>query len=584
MLSELKSENLILIAPTGYGKTEFSFLWSSGDKTIYTLPIRSAVNQIFERAKSIFGKDKVGLLHSDADVFYLRDEENFASYELSRQISYPFIVSTGDQFFPYALKPPTFERIYALLSYSNLIIDEVQAYDPVAAAIIVKFIEDTVNMGGKFLLMTATLPEFVRNEIESRIGNEVEIKNIYDENDENKEGFRRFCKHRIKVVTYNPDGEMERVLEFAREGKRVLVIRNTVSDAQETYDRLKDSGIPVYLLHSRFTLEDRRNREEKIINEFKNPKSSEENQGKILVATQVVEASLDIDADVLFTDLCPLDALVQRMGRVMRRYFYRDGKVWDKSNDRELDEFNLCKEEPNVFVWVHVDKSKENKDKEKEVKLAKIKPYTNKLLLWSLAWLWRWGELKNSNDDINEDFIKENFYKPTKSKDFSRELLRFIEKEDIKFPMSEYDKYSIVKRFYETIEREGEYIKEFYETLEILDAGWVSERKMEAERIFRRIYEVKAVPKGRLRELKCDLDSFDFGSKRFAHFKDEVLSKYVINVPMNCVRNRVIDELEIEDTKLKRWLSDVFVVDYRYDEEKGIIRMRNEGCHDDNII
>jgi CRISPR-associated endonuclease/helicase Cas3 len=166
--SNLLDKNIILIAPTGYGKTEFAFLYSNGEKLIYTLPLRSAVNQIFQRAKGIFGDDKVGLLHSDADVVILShvgDEEGLRTYELSHQISYPVIISTGDQFFPYALNPPTYEKIYSILSYSRLVIDEVQAYDPRACAIVVKFIEDTIRMGGKFLLTTATLPKFVKDKI-----------------------------------------------------------------------------------------------------------------------------------------------------------------------------------------------------------------------------------------------------------------------------------------------------------------------------------------------------------------------------------------------------------------------------------
>ncbi|MEM5820917.1 MAG: CRISPR-associated helicase Cas3', partial [Candidatus Aenigmatarchaeota archaeon] len=164
------NKDLILIAPTGFGKTEFAFLWSADKKFIYTLPLRSAVNQIYNRSLKIFGEDKVGLLHSDADVYLIEKwgdvGDNIKLYELSKNLSFPVIISTGDQFFPYALKPPGYEKIFALLSYSNLVIDEVQAYDPKACAIIVKFIEWVKIMGGNFLLMTATMPEFVKKILE----------------------------------------------------------------------------------------------------------------------------------------------------------------------------------------------------------------------------------------------------------------------------------------------------------------------------------------------------------------------------------------------------------------------------------
>ncbi len=116
-INDYRDKHAILVAPTGYGKTEFAFLWGSGEKFFYTLPLRAAVNQIFERAKAIFGEQKVGLLHSDADVYLLGDggegQANLKAYDLARQLAYPALISTGDQFFPYALRPPGYEKIYA---------------------------------------------------------------------------------------------------------------------------------------------------------------------------------------------------------------------------------------------------------------------------------------------------------------------------------------------------------------------------------------------------------------------------------------------------------------------------------------
>jgi len=98
----------------------------------------------------------------------------------TKQLAYPVIVSTGDLVFPYGLRPPGYEKIYATFSYSRLVIDEVQAYDPKAAAIVVKFIEDISKLGGKFLLMTATLPKYIKDEIKDRLEVDTPELNLYE--------------------------------------------------------------------------------------------------------------------------------------------------------------------------------------------------------------------------------------------------------------------------------------------------------------------------------------------------------------------------------------------------------------------
>ncbi|MCV5403068.1 CRISPR-associated helicase Cas3', partial [Escherichia coli] len=106
---------------------------------------------------------------------------------------------------------------------------------------------------------------------------------------------------------------LERMIAAANAGAQVCLICNLVDVAQVCYQRLKElnnTQVDIDLFHARFTLNDRREKENRVISNF--GKNGERNVGRILVATQVVEQSLDVDFDWLITQHCPADLLFQR--------------------------------------------------------------------------------------------------------------------------------------------------------------------------------------------------------------------------------------------------------------------------------
>lgn len=310
---EKRDKNVIAIAQTGMGKTEAGLLWIGDTKGFFILPLKTAINSIYNRVTTEIVKekieDRVGLLHSETKDIYLKDfsdNDLEVYYESTKQLSLPLTICTLDQIFDFVYRYKGFEPKLATLSYSKIVLDEIQMYSPDLLAYIIKGLKYITELGGKFAILTATFPEIVKDLLISQ-GIEFEISENFTKPDLN-------LRHNVKVIEklINTDFILSKFQK-----NKILVICNTVKEAQRIYTELKEKISDkklINLFHSKFIKRDRAIKENEILNlGNKNNKDF-----GIWIATQVVEASLDIDFDILITELSDLSGLFQRMGRCYR--------------------------------------------------------------------------------------------------------------------------------------------------------------------------------------------------------------------------------------------------------------------------
>ena len=357
---ENTDSNLILIGSTGLGKTEASLLWIGNNKGFYVLPLKTAINAMYRRIRNTLYKDdyaeNLGLLHGELENIYLEDESPatvsseteesmkfWEYYGLTRAMSLPVTITTPDQVFRFAFKYCSYELQLATYSYSKMVIDEIQAYSPDILATLIYSLQLIDMVGGKFAITTATLPPFIKDLLQEGIDKKIEYKE--------KSFLNNKVRHRVSLrnSTINIDDIKDFIEDkYHQKSMKLLVVVNTVTKAQSIYRELKswldenDIEIEMNLLHSKFTVQHRSEKEDAILKDGE----SKCKKRVIWISTQVVEASLDIDFDYLFTELSDLSSLLQRLGRCNRKGL----KSVDKFNSYvylDIDENLLIKYSDN---------------------------------------------------------------------------------------------------------------------------------------------------------------------------------------------------------------------------------------------
>ena len=366
---------LIVESETGSGKTEaailrFASLWKAGlvDGLYFAVPTRAAAKQLHDRVRRALDRlfpggqraetvlavpgylvagEAVGQRTGQFEVFWEDepDEEvrlaRWSAESARKYLSATAAVGTIDQALLAGLKVKWAHFRAAALSRSLLVVDEVHANDPYMTEILRSILHGHLDLGGHALLMSATLGTVARTRIATRDARTgpmpptaaraipyPALTLVSRGGESQTQGISATGSKQVAVslapILGAPAAIAGTALDAAGKGAKVLVIRNTVASAQQVFDAVLAGGgedlsfrigETATLHHSRFAAEDRSRLDvgvEATLGKIRPP------GGVVTVGTQTLEQSLDIDADLLLTDICPVDVLLQRIGRLHR--------------------------------------------------------------------------------------------------------------------------------------------------------------------------------------------------------------------------------------------------------------------------
>ncbi|MHB8921593.1 MAG: CRISPR-associated helicase Cas3' [Halothiobacillus sp.] len=337
----------VLEAPMGLGKTEaalyaaYQLLEKNAATGIYfALPTQLTSDKIHERVNAFLQRiladesahKQALLVHGNAwlkQSFDMGEEGNpggawFAQGK--RGILAPFAVGTIDQALMAVMNVKHgFVRTFGLAG-KVVILDEVHSYDSFTGTILDALVKALRELHCTVIILSATLTRERRAKllgITPQASSYPLITAQPNGGELAEMDVEAIPDVTVAVVHQQENNAIEEALRRAEAGQQVLWIENTVKEAQERYQQLSarvaGMGVSCGLLHSRFTKTDRAANEENWVTCFgKSGAATRGQQGRILVGTQVLEQSLDIDADFLVTRIAPTDMLLQRLGRLWR--------------------------------------------------------------------------------------------------------------------------------------------------------------------------------------------------------------------------------------------------------------------------
>lgn len=342
-------DDSLLIAPTGSGKTEASFIWANNhlknnqyQRIFYVLPYTASINGMYQRLENEeFAAGKVDMKHGKSLYAYYNNllekekrhegspVENRSQIQAkarlirqtSKEICNPVKLVTPHQITKVFYRVKGYETLLTELYNANFILDEIHCYDEELVCMLILAMQYIKRkLGGKLFVMSATFPEYLKEIIIRELDISNEISMSCDE-------LEKFTKHRLNLINACIEECIDQIKENIERGRRVLVVCNTIKKAQYMYDMLKAYAHSHLLLHSYFAVKDRNKIEELLLNGEKKEEGYCPIQ--LLVGTQAIEVSLDLDFDMIYTELAPIDALIQRFGRVYRKRKRKEGEYGD---------------------------------------------------------------------------------------------------------------------------------------------------------------------------------------------------------------------------------------------------------------
>lgn len=331
-------------ADTGAGKTEFALAYASllveaglADGVVFGLPTQATANGLFVRiqhaAELLFPDARATLAHGKSH-YIVTDESGFLHQSKKRAFLGTTSVATIDQILMGVLGiKHQFVRSFGTRK-SVLVLDEIHSFDAYMMALIEQVLKGQHEAYSSVILLSATLPHHIRNKLLNTYGGSSDSEayplithtnlqgetNVFSLPEELQQQLKRkiVSIQRWHTQDCSPQGaHIDTICDWVMQGAMVAVIFNTVADAQRLFYKisLKQPEFEVDLFHARYTVGDRQHIEEKVLDKYgKNATRS----GRLLIATQVIEQSLDLDFDVIVSQLAPIEYLMQRMGRLWR--------------------------------------------------------------------------------------------------------------------------------------------------------------------------------------------------------------------------------------------------------------------------